>query len=153
MDFEHILPAISKDKSKIFLKGDYAFSHRGEIETNGNFIPQTFVGYMNFDGNGKVEGKGVVNRNGGTPFEAVDNKGTYTVALSNTGTITGTIKTTGKMAINPKQEITIEYSFVMADNLREIKYAAQTVTVTDTTTNIATTKRVLVWGTMTKVWS
>lgn len=150
MNFEHIFSGISKDKTKRFLKGDYAFSHRGEIETNNNFIPQTFVGYLSFDGNGNVIGNGVVNRNGGTPFQTVTNTGTYTVALANTGTITGTIQT---IAVSPTEKITIDYSFVMADSLKEIKYAAQKVTVTDTQTNTTTTKRVLVHGTMRKVWT
>ena len=147
---------ISK-KPEFLLCGTFAFSHRGEFESPNQppapsptvFTPQTQVGYLTFDGQGGVSGEITVNRNGGVSQVSTPG-GSYTLNLSSDGIATGTIKTTSQ--VGPTTNIGIEYSFVVADDWKELKYAVRKATATDQNNNPPLQPRVLVWGTMRRVY-
>jgi len=162
MDLKDIISkvAIGKipKKPEFLLQGTFAFSHRGEFESPNQpappsptvFIPQTQVGYLTFDGVGGVSGEIKVNRNGGTS-DLTSSSGTYTLAISNKGIATGTILTTS--IFSETTNISIEYFLVIADNWKELKYAVQKATVTDQNGTVVRQPKVLVWGTMRKIYS
>lgn len=125
---------------KSFLKGNYAYCYtafwRAEPAYN-KVIPQlggfyesptklkqfdqvpgyalgSFAGYINFDGNGSLIGKGKTNR-GGIDIADITYTGTYTVAHDlTTGVFTGTFQTGTTDFIN--------HYFIMADNWKELKF-------------------------------
>ncbi len=161
MDIKDIISKVATGKipkkPEFLLRGTFAFSHRGELESPNQppapnptvFISQTQAGYLTFDGQGGVAGKIMVNRNGGTSELAIPT-GTYTLDISNDGIATGTIETTS--AFNPTTNIGIKYFFVVADNWKELKYAVQKAVVTNPEGVVQREPKVLVWGTMRKVY-
>lgn len=162
MDLKDIISKIAigriPKKPEFLLNATFAFSHRGEFENSNQppppsstvFIPQTQVGYLTFDGQGGITGNITVNRNGGASQTTTPN-GAYTLVISNIGIATGTIITTSQL--DAATIIEIEYSFVVADNWRELKYAVQKATVRDQNNNIVRQPKVLVYGTMKKIYS
>ena len=160
MELKEIITIIATErirrKPEFLLRGSFAFSHRGEFESPTPpapaspivFIPQTQVGYLTFDGAGRVGGEITVNRNGGTS-ELTKPNGTYALNVSN-NIVTGTIETTS--VFNPTTNIVVGYFFVVADNGKELKYAVQYANVTDQNGAIVRQPKVLVWGTMRKIY-
>lgn len=162
MDIKDVISKIAEGKipkkPEFLLRGSFAFSHRGEFESTNQpvppnstaFVSQTQAGYLTFDGQGGVDGKIKVNRNGGTSEDIIA-QGSYTVEITNNGIATGIIKTAGNL--NAAAIVKIEYYFVVADNWKELKYSVQKAEITDQTNNSTRQPKVLAWGTMRKIYS
>jgi hypothetical protein len=162
MNIKDIIAKVATGKPpkswEFLLRGTFAFSHRGEFESPNQpvppsptvFIPQTQAGYLTFDGLGGVIGEIMVNRNGGAP-QIVTPSGSYTLAFSPDGIATGTIITTSQL--DSTTNIGIEYHFVVADDWKELKYAVKTANVTNLNGVSQRKPKVLVQGTMRKVYT